>query len=358
MQKRGKPTSSATSTSRGDDRGQKPSIQRIRLIEAKNEDMIKLLLGGKIDLINKITWNRAIMRGRQYAGQKRMQVQDYDRRGLAFLAFTCDGGVTQSLTLRRALASVVSRQRIVEDALWANGKPVYGYYGLGQDMVRGQEKEIGKLLNIYPYHFATAEKLLVEDGWLYNEQGKEVKTARSKQRYRMLDNGQLEPLVLTLAIVKDNPIADVVAKHLSDNIKRVGGKLEVTRLDATELFRQYYRQDARAYDMLFLGSNFDMVFDPYQSFLPLDEGPVQTNQTGIESPFLVDSSDDLRQTRPGDTITYGMKWQRFQQLFVNELPLLPLYSNTYYDAFSNDLTGYRPQDYFSWAQAILYAKWK
>ncbi|NLD35232.1 MAG: hypothetical protein GX653_10020 [Clostridiales bacterium] len=149
---------------KGDHQGQRPSIERIRLTEARNDEMVDALLAGQVDLINKMTWHQAIVQVRRAAVQKKIQVQDYDRRGLAFVVFAGDEGPTASLSLRRAIASLVNRLRIVEQALRSNGKPVYGYYGLGQEMARGRERELQQLLDLYAYNANQAET--AGGGWL------------------------------------------------------------------------------------------------------------------------------------------------------------------------------------------------
>ena len=220
-------------------------------------------------------------------------------------------------------------------------------------MARGKEDELKKLLDIYPYNLNRAEALLMEDGWLYAKNGKELRTARGTQRYRNGSHG-LEPLTLRMAITQNNPIGEYVAKHLGDNLRRIGGTLQVDRLDTVTFFQHYYRQVPMTYDILFLGSNFGMVFDPLSRSLPHE----LENTAGAADALLPTLSDEMRRTTPGDMLSYQLKWQRFQQRFVEQLPLLPLYSNIYYDAFSSDLVDYRPDAYFSWAQAIVYASWR
>lgn len=197
----------------------------------------------------------------------------------------------------------------------------------------------------------------MEDGWRLDENGNQLRKASGKQRYRK-EGDTLEPLVLRMAFSQGNPIAETVAKQLEKALRQVGGRLDIQPLETRELFQQYYRQQTRAYDILFLGSNFDMIFDPYHALLPLIGGQGQRNLTGIDDPELLRLSEQMRDTVPGDKLGYERRWQQFQQRLVNQLPLLPLYSNVYYDAFTNDLVNYHPEAHFSWAQALLYARWR
>lgn len=342
---------------KGDYQGQTPSIERVRFVEAENETMLSQLLQGQVDLLNKMTWHTAVSQARAQANRGTIQIQGYDRRGLAYLSFTCDEGVTASQRVRQAVASLVDREGIIREALASNGKPVYGYYGIGQELVIGKEDQLKELLHLYPTNYAAAEKLLVEDGWSLDENGNQLRKASGKQRYRK-EGDTLEPLVLRMAFSQGNPIAETVAKQLEKALRQVGGRLDIQPLETREPFQQYYRQQTRAYDILFLGSNFDMIFDPYHALLPLIGGQGQRNLTGIDDPELLRLSEQMRDTVPGDKLGYERRWQQFQQRLVNQLPLLPLYSNVYYDAFTNDLVNYHPEAHFSWAQALLYARWR
>ena len=48
-------------------------------------------------------------------------------------------------------------------------------------------------------------------------------------------------------------------------------------------------------------------------------------------------------------------WLKFQQKWVEDLPMVPLYTNEYSDLFTDSLEDYKPRTYFSWGVSILYA---
>ena len=64
----------------------------------------------------------------------------------------------------------------------------------------------------------------------------------------------------------------------------------------------------------------------------------------------------LRDTPSGDRELYLDRWVEFQKGWVQSLPLIPLYSNMYFDAFTPKLLDYHPESYASWAIAILNAR--
>ena len=61
----------------------------------------------------------------------------------------------------------------------------------------------------------------------------------------------------------------------------------------------------------------------------------------------------MRKTAPGDLLTYCKNWLNFQKEFVQELPVLPIYSNIYFDFYNRELHEYPINTNVSWAQAIV-----
>ena len=100
--------------------------------------------------------------------------------------------------------------------------------------------------------------------------------------------------------------------------------------------------------MYFLASNFDVLFDPAENFQP--EGA--RNWTQVNDATLYSLAVSMRQVEPGDTLSYCQRWLSFQQRFVEDMPLLPLYSNVYFDFYPRELQGYAVNEYVSWAQAM------
>ncbi len=64
---------------------------------------------------------------------------------------------------------------------------------------------------------------------------------------------------------------------------------------------------------------------------------------------------NMTKQQPGNRDAYLNNWMAFQEYWVEVLPMIPLYSNTYHDLFTSDLLGYFPQFYWNWGTAVLYA---
>lgn len=107
--------------------------------------------------------------------------------------------------------------------------------------------------------------------------------------------------------------------------------------------------------MFFLASNFDYVFDPYYTFHTDDAYQGISNRSGLKDAKLMKLANEMRHVKRGDTKTYLRKWLEFQKYFAQVLPMVPLYSNYYFDFYTDSLKDYDISEHASWASAILYA---
>ena len=63
----------------------------------------------------------------------------------------------------------------------------------------------------------------------------------------------------------------------------------------------------------------------------------------------------MRRTEPGDLLSYCRKWLAFQQRFAEVEPMIPLYSNVYFDFFPTILHDYYPAGNTTWSETVLNA---
>ncbi len=337
---------------KGNHEGIVPTIENLVFQQTTNDSMLDELRDGTLGLVNKISSGVVIDQLDGLNAQGIANNIGYPRTGLGFLAFGTELGFSASATLRQAITHLIDKQVIVDQFLHGHGEPVYGYYGLGQWMARQRKGEL-KQLDIYPYDQAAAA-LLDADGWNLNSKGEAYDAG---QRYKKAGDFLL-PLSLRMAVSPMNAAGDLVAELLRENLEEVGGKLTVEIIPMTELFEHYYRQRERGYDLLFLGSNFPFVFDPYYNYNSDTAYQGAYNTSGVRDEELFQLAKHLRETPSGDKETYLDRWITFQKGWVRLMPFVPLYSNTYYDAFTPRLVNYHPESHTSWAIAILYAQLK
>lgn len=326
---------------RGNYERQKPRIDRITFKQVFNETLLDELKNGAVDLVNKVSSADVIDAAKDEKGVKS---RSYARDGLAFLAFACENEPVSSAKVRKAIDRLVDVDALCEEYLGGYGEPVYGYYGNGQWMIKqiGKDK-LEKKLNLYPYDVDAAIALLEEDGWLL-EDGAQVRTKDGTE------------LVINWVRPEVSEVADALEAMLTENFAKAGIGLNVTKMTYEELSKYYYRQEDRSeYDMFFLASNFGLTFNAYPAVALAPEMQGVWNTTAIADPELEALANDMNATKNGYLDSYAEKWLAFQEKWVDDLPMVPLYSNEYSDLFSTAIEDYKPKTHYSWASAILYA---
>ena len=108
-------------------------------------------------------------------------------------------------------------------------------------------------------------------------------------------------------------------------------------------------------DLIYLASNFNEVFNPWPVFDPADADTGAANYTGIRDEALAEAAANLSHTEPGDNYGYVVNWITMQERFAEALPMIPVYSNVYYDFYTSQLQGFVVQQNMTWTEAIIAA---
>ena len=340
--------------------GKTPLLQTITYTLADNADMIEKLAAGEFGLLNKVTNYTAISEGMAQVAKGYDNSSFYMRSGAAFIHFCCEQTAVSGDTVRRAISMCLDKDALVTEYLTDSyGFRVDGYYGVGQWMYMAlnglmtvaedeEEQAAWDALSMdtitrYDLDPTEAAALLQADGWVLNEEG---------IRQKEID-GELVTLDLTLLYPEGNAIGGLLEAYFVPNLQQAGIRLTLQPMEYTELLQHYYRQTERTADMIFIATNFDLLFDPAASFDPDDAQTGRTNRTAIEDEELYNLALEMNRTEPEDTIGYVQKWLEFQQRFQEVVPSIGVYSNIYFDFYTAHLTDYDITANVSWAQAIV-----
>ena len=334
----------------GDPNGQRPYIERVRFVHVTNEAMMDELQSGRIDLLNKVSKPSVTADGQSLDNTG---WASYPRTGFGFLSFSCESGVASRQPVRAAIASLVDQEPFVAGIysvdLWATA--VYGYYGHGQwmyDYIREpyltpDNSESTNALYIppelkaldIPFSVDAAVDLLVADGWTVNARGEPYEAADGI-RYR--DTGMdVEPLQIKWAKLAGSAIADKIENTLRPLFDQVGIGLTVTEMDFSELMDHFYRDGDRDYNMFYLANNFYYQYDPIIEFNSGDIYQGHSNVTGLVDQELMELASAAIHSEPGAYELYLQRWFAFQRKFVELSPMVPLYTNVYYDIWRSDI---------------------
>lgn len=348
-----------------------PVISKLVFTLADNDTMVEKLAAGEFGLLNKVTRADNVADGAALAAEGAYRAQAYPRIGQSYISFCCEKPALTSQAVRQAIALCLDKDQLVLDYAGSNGLRVDGYYGLGQwmyQLVSGEMKlettdaeTLAALdtlsldgMRIYRLDVSEAVKLLEQDGWTLNRQGNAFTPGVDDVRCKEID-GTLTPLELKLIYPEGNAVKKSLTAHFVPNLAQAGIVLTLEPVEFTRLLDMNNRRAARDCDMIYMASNFTVVFDPTASFDPADAGIGQANTTAIADEQLYQLSMDMRNTAPGDVLGYMRKWIAFQERYAEVLPTIPVYSNVYVDYHTACLQNYQISENVTWSQAIVEA---
>ena len=366
---------------KGDSKGRKPQIQKITVVSLGADEQAQALADGSITVLNRVSSVKTNTDAQAAADANGMLASvQYMRAGLSFIGFNAEREIVGDLKVRQAIAYLADRDRIIGESVGENGMKTDSFYGQGQWMYQVLEGTLGPMkepaedadektkkayeaavkamgdhtlddIRKYELNADEAARLLDEAGWNLNEAGEAYDAANDKLRYRKTDDG-LVPLKLTLAYAEGSAAGSALESVLVGNLAEAGIELSVEAIPAKEVLDEYYRNTDVKYDMLFLATNFDVLYDPAAYFTVNENGKHVWRMFGLEDEGLYAKAVDMRRTQPGDVMGYCVKWLAFQVEFAEKLPALPIYTNEYTDYYAQVLHGYEVATSISWPQAI------
>ena len=190
------------------------------------------------------------------------------------------------------------------------------------------------------------------DGWTLNRDGQPYREGTDDVRCKEMD-GQLVPLALTLAYPEGNNITDAMETCLLPGAAEAGIQLTLVPAGMPALLDQLYRRGERTADLIYMATNFEVLYDAAVHFSMDEEGEPIWSFTGLRDEKLYEYADEMRHTEPRDYLTYIKHWLAFQERFAELLPAIPIYSNVYFDFYTSMLQNYNISSNVSWGQAIV-----
>ncbi|MBO4367468.1 MAG: ABC transporter substrate-binding protein [Clostridia bacterium] len=325
--------------------GKIPEIQKLRFMTVNNEDVAGLMEDGTVDVfINAVDSDTV-----KALNEMKLNKVNYDRRGLAFLALNCESEPLTDVNVRRAIACTIDKSEFLQEFLGGRGSLVRGWYGIGLWMVR-DTAAVQETFEYYDEDLWRAKRYLDKSAYVYAEDG----SAYNGSGYRYAKSGdELEKLSLTYFQTENNRGAQLIGDMLKENCEALGIELTVREASMTTEALQYYRAEEREYDLMFIATNFDMVYDPSDEFSTDEDAQGYGNKSGLKDEKLYQLALDMRSVAAGNRVEYVKRWAEFQQYFTEILPSVPLYSNRYTAYWNDSITDFHPEKFDSWGQAIL-----
>lgn len=372
---------------KGDLDGYYPTIPHIRFTLGDNEDMVEKLEADEFQLLNKVTRKDSIDKGLALTGSGPYSVTPYPRIGLTFFVFTPDRPALQELNVRKAFAYCLDKEPMVYDYTGQEyGLPMDGFMGIGQwmyelvgapetryEVICGgplenptpeEKKKFDEAmedwlelsfdgLEKYSLDVELAKVLLQKNGWTLNENGEEYDPEKDAFRCKEID-GELVKLDLTCAYPETNISGTIsMDEYLIPHLQEAGIRLTLVPMTMKELLKSYNDRDVEDIDIFYLGDDFNIEFDPQLFFLPGDpKAPEEDNLAWVHAQ-MYEYCRLMCETEPYDTLSFMQKWLKMQEKLTEYLPLLPVYSNVYFDFYTSELQNYDILYHVTWGDAIV-----
>ena len=370
----------------GNFEGQKPSVPKIVITKAEDATWADALKTGAFNFYDTMTdgteINTAMDIIEDEANKEALgygyNYTQFDRPGYGKLMFQSDFGPTQFAAVRHAIAHLLDRNEFANTFCAGWGGVVNGPYGTAMWMYQEAEEWLDENLDNYAYNPELAVELLVEDGWVYDENGNDyVEGVRYKKvteeeagnyaHVKQLDDGTyLMGLIIEWSSSEGNSVSDLLSVMLAngEQTAAAGVKINQNVMSFSELLNYMYRDASQGdkygvptYCMYNLASNFTSQYDQSYNFT-LDPDMVAE---GYNTDFIFDeeldklSMDMVYGVEASDDEAYLELWKAFIQRWNELLPEVPLYSNIYISVYPDWLEGYEQDSYWDFNQAILYA---
>ncbi len=374
---------------KGNEEGNVPSIPNLRFTLGDNGDMIEKLGEDELQLLNKVTLKESIDRGLELTASGDYSMTSYPRIGLTFFMFTPDRPAVQEANVRKAIAYCLDKEPLISDYPGMDyGLPMDGMMGIGQwmfglvgaaetryeEIVSGtsedptpeeqqeMEKTIGEWqklsfggLTKYPPDVEEAIRLLEENGWTLNENGEPYDPERDAFRCKETGGGMVK-LDLTCAYPDSNHTGAVsMDEYFISHLQEAGIRLTPVPMTMKDLLRSYNDRDAEDIDIFYLGDDFNIEFDPQLFFLPGDPETPEEDTLAWVHAQMYEYCRLMCETEPRDLLGFMQKWITMQEKLTEYLPLIPVYSNVYFDFYTSELQNYEVLKNITWGDAIVSA---
>ena len=375
---------------KGNEDGEKPRIDSLTYTHARYDTMMQGLANGEYTLLNKVMPARVVRSGIELClSDEQYTRAGYLRTGLTYFRFMPGSSAAQSVNVRRAVAHCLDKEQLTRGYVGIFGIVADGLYGMGQWMYLlasgAMEYPVAKpadmtdeeSVNAYQAALAAwktinldslarygcdtdqAGALLEADGWNLNEAGEPYRAGTDAVRYRKADDGSIQPLTLSVAYADMDGMGEAMNEFFGRNLAAAGFDVSIAGVPAAELDRATHDPAGAVYDVIFLGQNFSAAFDPKGIFedgaAMLTEGMAPDSLPAVDAD-LMELAGEMERTEKDDIFGYMKKWMTFQETLSENLPLIPVFINVYFDFYSRDLHDYWIADKSTCAEAAVPAR--
>ena len=337
--------------------GSQPMVARIILKYTPQATIIDSLATGEVNLIIGQGGERAVL-GLDLVDDPASGLNSimFPRNGYGMIQLRHDVGPTRFVSVRQAMWYALDNDEFARQFTRGHGMVVYGYYGAAQREYRESRDEIDTRLNRYDYNIARAVEVLVADGWIYNADGSPYVDGSGLPRHKEVD-GVFEPCIVEWFSTEGNAVSDLIAAMLLPDAARAGLIINQTIGDfPTLLSVRLAPTESAEFHMVNMAIGFADTPMMHWNF---STDPVMW-MTGWNTSFssdtvLEDIAVRMMATEPGDFESWRRLWVELNVRWNEQVMQIPLYSDLYYDFFTEELQEYYITPQWQWSRAIRFA---
>ena len=334
--------------------GKKPQLDYVVIRSINQTTDVDQVINGEIDLVTGVIEGEKIEKAK---ASPTTSVNYFARNGFGGVFMHCDFGATAVPEVRHALAYLMDRDEIIANVLGGYGSVTNGYYGLAQWMYEDNKAAIEAFPH-FARNIAKANELLDKTEWKFEADGKtpfDPAKANAAGTY-LRHNAKKEKLVIKHFGTEDNTVTDNVEIQFKANTPLAGIDFSITIGDFDALLNNYYyayelKPEDRQFNSFNLATGFSADFDPYYSFHS-DYLGTWMNSVQLNDPVMDELVMKMRRLDPTQVTEWSAAWLEFQKRWYELLPIIPLYSNEYYDVYNSNVKGINTTPFVSFASII------
>jgi peptide/nickel transport system substrate-binding protein len=339
---------------KGDAQGRKPTIEFIVQKSVPDATTVEMLFSGDVNLLPEEIMGARIERVKAEEG---FTVTSFLRNGYGVMNLVCDWGPTADRNVRWAIACLIDRHQLLDQVLDGYGGLVDTEAGEAQWMYQAKRAELQEALIPIALNIARANEFLDQTDWVFEADGTtpfDSSLANAEGTY-MRHNSAGEMLTINHGAANAD-IGAVIELEFLKNTPLAGINYTFQFLEWGAVLDNFYfaselPDDERHFSSFSMGTGFGSVFDPYWSWHS-DHLGTWVNANQLNDPELDDLIMKMRRTPPGDNAAYLAAWFDYVVRWNYILPAIPLYSNEYFDLYSNDVRNVNTNPFNSWYQII------
>ena len=362
--------------------GKVPAIKEEIVKVVPSETELDQLMQGEVDMLTEQGQAEKIDPVKDKPG---FAYTNYYRHGGGTIALHCNFGPTSLTEVRQAFAYVLNRPKIIELFLGQYGISSNGPYSKNDWPLWDDDEEnlIGTAAVGRFESTLTSYDILDKDG-KFDEAANIAKAhelldmaaKRTDGDYAKLTgnakSGYLwEGKPLEIKITYTPFWSDTYNLIFNDTyVSKLGFKISLTGLDWPVMYSHWTgdTKEERTYHAFVGGVGYVLKANPkadYATNLIMPWGQPSSNNvmfsggssyTPAEWDKLLDDIENVHPVTGREE--YRKNWRKFVTAINKEVPVIPVYSNNYFDLFTDKLENFHTTALWNWARALPEANWK